>query len=460
MAGAHRRVSGVSQGQRRARTVARIGARLRDLACVALMLVVGSSIAPAQSPPPDPEAASGSLSTDELGALAPTDSNAESPAAATPAPASAAQTDSPTPEEREAQESEVRARLEAVREQQRALAAERDGTRGERTELALALRTDELRVAEIARALHGFDEALAAREADLAQLQYDEREAQQRLDRQRAAIAALLRSAYALGRHDQLRLVFAPEQVRDVARLLSYHRYLERDRRERVTALTRDLAALVAVRTALQRAQEALVRAKTDQAREAEQLVEARDTRQASLAALEAKLADQSQRLAALGKDEKGLVALIDQLRDAIGDVPRQLAGAEPFASQRGRVPWPVKGEVLQRFGVAGADGRAAAGILLAANAGSSVTAVSHGRVAYADWLKGYGLLLILDHGDGYLTLYAHNESLLKDVGDWVDEGEAIATVGSSGGRRETGVWFELRQGGRPLDPSAWLVRR
>ena len=179
-----------------------------------------------------------------------------------------------------------------------------------------------------------------------------------------------------------------------------------------------------------------------------------------ALASLERTFTDQGARLAALGKDEKDLVALLERLRDAIADIPKVLAGAEPLSTRRGRVPWPVEGRVLQGFGTTAPDGRAVEGLLIGARAGADVQAIAHGRIAYADWLKGYGLLAIVDHGDGFMSLYAHNEALLKDVGDWVDAGDALATVGASGGRSEPGVYFELRRDGQPVDPAAWLARR
>ncbi len=363
-------------------------------------------------------------------------------------------------DEKAAREAEIKQRLEAVRDQQRALSEEQSGTLGERRELVAQLRADELKVAEVAKTLRAFDEALAARQSELEALAEQEKAVQTRLTRQRDAIAVLLRSAYALGRHDQLRMLFAPEQVRDAARLLAYHRYLERDRSARVRKLAEDLAEFARVRAAVDQARVALEQGKADQARESESLAAARDTRKQSLAALEARLADQQQRLAALGKDEKQLLSLIEQIRDVIGDVPKVLAGDVAFASLRARLPWPLSGPVLQRFGTTGPDGRVASGVLIGATAGAQVNAVSHGRVAYADWLKGYGLLIILDHGDGFLSLYAHNETLLKEVGDWVDAGDAIATAGASGGRPETGVYFELRQRGRAIDPAAWLTKR
>ena len=178
-----------------------------------------------------------------------------------------------------------------------------------------------------------------------------------------------------------------------------------------------------------------------------------RDERRRLLATLEATLKDQQSRIAALGKDEKGLLTLIEKLRDVFADIPKQIAGAEPFAQQRGRLIWPLRG-TSAAAAVDDGDGH---GLLIAAAEGAEVRAVSHGRIVFADWLRGYGLLLIVDHGEGYLSLYGCNETLLKDVGDWVDAGELVATSGASGGRRTAGLYFELRHDGKPMDARAWL---
>jgi len=151
------------------------------------------------------------------------------------------------------------------------------------------------------------------------------------------------------------------------------------------------------------------------------------------------------------------LLDLLAKLRDIFADIPKHLAGAEPFADLRGRLGWPLHGKLAVRFGSPADGERASQGVLIEAKNGSEVHAVSHGRVVYADWLRGYGLLLIVDHGDGYLSLYGYNETLLKDVGDWVDANEAVATSGDSGGRKAAGLYFELRHDGKPVDPGAWL---
>jgi septal ring factor EnvC (AmiA/AmiB activator) len=359
-----------------------------------------------------------------------------------------------------AEEQAIRARLTAVRDSQREVERERDAARGEAAGLGEALRADELALAAAANALARVDTELAARRQEAEQLARERDELEARLSTQREQMAALLRSAYALGRHEQLRILFAPERVGEIARLMAYHRYLERDRRNRITALARDLAALAEVARSLEAAQAALAATRAERTRELEALEAARGERAALLAEIDRRIADQTRRLQLLGKDEKSLLALIERLRDAIGDIPRLLSGSEPFASLRGRVPWPAPGALLTGFGQPLDGGRSSEGILIGAESGAPVRAVSHGRVAYADWLTGFGLIAIIDHGDGYMSLYAHNEALTSEVGDWVDAGDRIATVGASGGRASAALYFELRRNGRPLDPLPWLRRR
>jgi septal ring factor EnvC (AmiA/AmiB activator) len=269
-----------------------------------------------------------------------------------------------------------------------------------------------------------------------------------------------LRSAYAAGRHERLRILFAPEKVGRIQRALAYHRYLQDDRLERIETLRAQLQALLVVQERIETARKALESARGQRAEELAELERQRAQREAVVAAIDARLADAAARIAALGKDERGLLSLLDRLRDAIGDIPRLLRGGEPFASLRGRIPWPLPGRVIEGFGAVTAGGRVSEGVLIEARQGAAVRAVSHGRVAFADWLQGYGMLLIVDHGDGYMSLYAHNEALLRDVGDWVDAGDPIARAGRSGGQRASGAYFEIRAQGRPQDPARWLSRQ
>ena len=183
----------------------------------------------------------------------------------------------------------------------------------------------------------------------------------------------------------------------------------------------------------------------------------------------------------ALGRDAESLESLVKRLSVVMAQAPRpvvrapaiaanrhggapqlppQLPTVTPFAGPGGRFAWPLEGNLLASYGGAMADGRASTGLLIAGTPGADVRAVADGRVAFADWLKGYGLILIIDHGNGLMSLYANNEALLKNAGDEVHMGEAISTVGSSGGQGRNALYFEMRQSGKPVDPRAWLRRR
>lgn len=389
-----------------------------------------------------------------LAGFAPVLAQEGEPAIVTPEPAAAtaAERAAPSAEERDAQQ-----KLDATRAEIRKLAEQRRLTEAEKGGVAVELRDRETRIATIARELRQLDERLAEQQRALHELQARKRELEGKLKTQRDALAALLRSAYALGRHEELKLILQQNEVATTSRVLAYHRYFQRARMDRIGELLADLVDLAKVQQAIETQVAEITTTRDARNVESARLDAERVERQSMLDALDASLRDQGARLAALGKDEAALLGLLERLRDVFADIPKQLQAAEPFAARRGRLPWPLAGKIAVGFGSSDDSGRAISGIVVAANTGAEIRAVSHGRVAYADWLKGYGLILILDHGDGYMSLYGYNETLLKDVGDWVDAGEPIATAGTSGGRRNAGLYFELRARGKPLDPRGWL---
>jgi septal ring factor EnvC (AmiA/AmiB activator) len=358
---------------------------------------------------------------------------------------------------RAAQEAQARQKLEQVRAQIKALADEQRDTGNKRNDAVAALRGQELKIAATAKELRGLDTQLAAQQGRLDDLLTQRTALDAKLEDQRDALAALLRSAYAMGRGEELKLLLAQEKIADITRMLIYYRYFEKARLREIDALLENLAALARVQGEIEAQQTALKASRAERAGQARQLDDERGARRQALDRIDATLKDQKARLAALGKDEKALTDLIAKLHDIFADIPKALAGAEPFAALRGKVPWPLRGRIVERFGGNTGGGQASQGVLIAAKGGSDVHAVSHGRVVFADWLRGYGLLMIVDHGDGYLSLYGYNETLLKDVGDWVDAGTIVATSGDSGGRPTPGLYFELRYKGKAVDPSVWL---
>lgn len=369
------------------------------------------------------------------------------------APAALAQ-DGRAAEERQAQQ-----RLETLRGQIKAITAEQRAAEGERGEATRALREADARVSEAVRALRRTEAGIAHREQELRALEKEKALLEAGLSEQREALAALVRSAYALGRHEQLKLLLAQDRMADLARVLAYHRYFQADRQQRITGLVAELRELADVAQRIEQQRQELEAARQQQQAELAGLESEQAERAAVLAKLEAGFKDRAARLAALGRDEKAVQAMLERLRDAVADIPRQVDDTRPFASRRGQLPRPLAGSVLAAFGGRMPDGRTSEGWLVAGTAGAEVRAVAPGRVAFSDWLKGYGLLAIVDHGDGWMSLYGDNESLLREVGDWVNAGDTIATSGS-GADGARGVYFELRQGGKPVDPRPWLATR
>ncbi len=374
-------------------------------------------------------------------------------------PAAAPSAPSPDPA-REAQARDTEEKLAALRAQIAELAAAQDALLGQRDGAARALREADREVAAADAALRAAEADLAAQQVRLDELAAREAELAAGLSAQREALAALLRALHAQGRHAPLKLLLAQDRIEALGRHLAYLGYFRRDRTERIERLLADLGALSRARVDVQAQQAALETARTARQAEREALDAERSRRQTLLAGLEGRFRDTRARLAALGRDETALLALLERLRDLFADIPLEVDATTPFSRRAGTLPWPLTGKLRAGFGRSLPDGRPSNGWLLEAQAGQEVRAVAHGRVAFADWLKGFGLIAIIDHGDGFMSLYAHNDALLRAAGDWVRAGEALAIAGTSGGQGAPSLYFELRRGGRPVDPVRWLQRK
>ena len=185
-----------------------------------------------------------------------------------------------------------------------------------------------------------------------------------------------------------------------------------------------------------------------------------KEQKQLALDNIRKSIATEGQQLSQLRKDEDALKKILKSLTDLLSDIPGSVASVKYFAQNKGKLPWPSSGRIATRFGTArGESGKRWSGVIIGAQRGSDVIAVARGRVAFSDWLRGYGLLLIMDHGDGYMSLYGHNESVYKDTGEWVEPGEVIASVGDSGGQNRPGLYFEIRHDGKPVNPVKWCDR-
>jgi len=353
-------------------------------------------------------------------------------------------------------------RLQQVRRQLQGIASERRKLESRRGTAARQLRQIDEQVAATARSLRETQVNLARERRALQELTTRRADLDTRLGAQRGELAALLRAAYAEGESAPLKQLLAQDRVGDAVRARVYHSYLQRHRQQRIRALQQELAELTTLENEITSRQRALESARAEQQRRARTLERDRQTRAQTRARLDAQYANHNAREQALGQDVRALEQLLAQLRAAAArrqDTPATPpANATPAPPAGARI-WPVAGNLVSRFDQPLADGRRSTGILIAAAPGTQVHAVADGQVVFSDWMTGYGMLLILDHGNGYMSLYAHNESLFKQVGDAARRGETIASVGNSGGQATHALYFELRQHGKPVNPGQWLGR-
>jgi septal ring factor EnvC (AmiA/AmiB activator) len=357
-----------------------------------------------------------------------------------------------------AQDDEKRA-LDAVREEIRDVEARLSRQTTERDAEVKNLRRAELAAAAANEELARIRVALREQRARRDTLTRESTEAAQRLAQERDALAGQVRLSYMTGREELAKLLLSQESPATLGRMLVYYDHFNRARTARIAAASRELAVLDELATQSARLERELEELVAKQASEAEAQERARADRRVVLKGIEASMANAGGQIESLRVEEERLSDLVLELAALLEDLPR--GAAEPFVSQKGKLPWPVDGRVAQSYGQARDGGPLRwNGVLLSAATGTAVQAVYHGRVAFADWLPGLGLLIIVDHGGGYMTLYGHNDAILKESGEWVSPGDEIAQVGDSGGQARPGLYFEIRQNGAPQDPRQWMRRR
>lgn len=350
----------------------------------------------------------------------------------------------------EAELKAVQTQIEQVRRR-----IELDGV--ERDRIGRDLRKAERSVATARGELARLRSARAEREAARAALETERRQRQAALDAQRAAMAAQLRAAYMLRRTEPLQLLLSERDPVEAARRLTYLGYLGRFGAGQVAGLQQQLAAITELEQRIEADNAELARLEGAQRTEVSELERARRDRRAVLAELERESRNRAQSLQRLQRQQAALAKLLKELDRVVQ--PFRGDPNAPFARLRGKLDWPVAGTLTARFGETRAGGLKWTGVMVAAERGAPVRAVHSGRVAYADWLPGLGLLLILDHGNGYLSLYGHNERLYKTAGAAVTAGETVAAAGDSGGRSRDELYFEIRRNGQPVDPRPWFRR-
>ena len=377
-------------------------------------------------------------------------------------------------------------RLQGVRSELKQVAAERRKLEGERGDASRKLREADEQVGGVQRSLQKTQATLQRDGADLQRLQAERARHAGDLGAKKAELARLLRAAQFAGSEAPLKTMLAQDRVAEAERALTYQGYLQRGQVQRIRVLSAELQRIDVLEREIVARREALDRERRTQAGQLTELQKARSQRAGLLAGIDQQYQDRAGREKALGRDAKALQDLLARLRAAAAKAARDAARAKAEAERQaaasgkpkpkpsarrttvasapamrvGGLGWPVAGNLLASFGGKLPDGRRSDGVLIGAAAGTAVKAMADGTVVYADWMTGYGNILIIDHGNGYMSLYAHNDGLLRDAGDTVKRGDTVASVGTSGGQDGPALYFELRRNGSPVNPASWLTRQ
>ncbi len=352
-------------------------------------------------------------------------------------------------------EKEKRANQKRLSDVHKAISAQKDnifqGTK-QRTALEKQLKKDDLAIAKIAKSINVTKQNLKTTQTTIVKLSKRKRQLQADKKEQERLLGQQLRSAYTTGHHDYLKLLLNQDQSEKIQRSLSYYQYLNQARIKEIEQFQQTLANLLAVTAQHQDEIENLKELEQTQLKQKKSLASTKSKRSKTLQSLNKKLLSSNEQLTKLNAEESNLNYALQKL-EALIQAEFDLMG---LSKLKRKLAWPVKGKVRHRFGTKKTGYLRWKGVFMTAPIGRPVETIHNGTILFSDWLKGYGLLTVIDHGNGYMSLYAHNQTLLKSVGERVETGETIALVGQSGGQEQPGVYFEIRHQGKAVNPKLW----
>ena len=355
---------------------------------------------------------------------------------------------------------EIEARLKALEQEISNYKETLDSTQGQKSEIEATLERNEQGINKLINEIDTIEKELDTTNDRVSSLTEKQKELLTVKSEQQYYIEQQVRAAYEIGSQEYLKILLNQEDPNEIARMLTYYDYFNQARSRQIESYNLTLLDLDRVTQEL--AEETVVLKSQRRALGAQQnsLANVQKEKQMTLKALINQISTTGSALLKLEQDRGRLEQLLDKLEESLAnlDAPRN---AQPFAGMQGKLLLPVEGRISHRFGNHRNQGKLRwHGIFIDAAEGESVYAVHYGRVVFSDWLRGFGLLMIVSHGEGYMSLYGHNQALFRETGDWVSAGEVIAAVGDSGGQDKTGLYFEIRIDGKPNNPQNWCVTR
>ncbi|WP_194756118.1 murein hydrolase activator EnvC family protein [Aliidiomarina indica] len=318
------------------------------------------------------------------------------------------------------------------------------------------LRQLETQVQQAAQALQATEQKIQSVQAHITELEEEQTRLQSDLEQQAQLLSDQIESAYRNGDHSFLKMLLNQQSPARFERMLAYYGFLNDARLEQLDKLHALEQQLNDVQKELESQQQALQQTRSQQERQRTDLAGKQREQQQLVARLEQEQRSEQAQLDTMLRNEQNLTEMLAALQEVMSRQGFQLNG---LAQLRGQLSWPVQGNIRYNFGDQRSGQVRWRGVVLAAEPETEVKAIADGRVLYSDWLRGYGMVVVIDHGEGDMSLYGYNQALLKNVGEGVRRGETIALVGQSGGQREPGLYFEIRQQGNPVNPRPYIRR-
>lgn len=335
-----------------------------------------------------------------------------------------------------------------------------DKAEGKKVELQKNLKKSEQQISRVTKDIHQVQQKLKGAQKRLKTLQKRKNTLELDLKNQQSYLKKQIVTAYSLGRQPAVKVLLNLEDPQKIDRTLAYYDYFNKARAKQIESYRAIINELSETRTAIDKENEILIKSRSQLVSSKSELKQSQRSRKRTLTKLSASIQGKSKELDKLTKDQARLETLLKEVEKAIANL--QLPeDSRPFSQLKSKLPWPTRGKVTEHYGSRLAGGKLRRnGLVIETKASTQVNAIHYGRVVFSDWIRGFGLMTIVDHSGGYLSIYAHNKSLLKDIGDWVHTGETIAYSGNSGGRQKIGLYFEIRKNGKPQNPLKWLKRK
>ena len=355
--------------------------------------------------------------------------------------------------DRSAKEKQLKTVLAEIEKLKQAIDVKEDS----KSEYIKQLKSIEGKIGKVNQKIRVIDKKIKGKKSELASLREIRLKHQRQLSRENDYLAEQVYTAFTLGREEKVKLLFSQQDPQTLQRNLVYYQYFSNARVELINQVQDNIDTIIETERLIQQARQDLEKSQQDLSQQKQQLNQDRGKRTSIIASLDKQLKNQGGNLSRLKDEAAQLQNLINSIQEIFTDAPEDDIVGQAFSELKGKLAWPVTGNLKRLFGRNKplSDLRWQ-GVILEAPSGSQVQAISHGRVAFADWLRGLGNLIIIDHGNSYLSLYGHNESLFKTAGEWVEAGDVISSIGSSGGQKKPGLYFEIRKKGKPQNPTGW----